>query len=195
MGALVDLTGQKSLRLTVLERLVNNKHKKALWKCLCECGTITVVLSNSFRRATTRSCGCLKRESAAIAGRSNIGNKYTWKHGHSKHSSGKKQSASYNSWLAAKQRCLDPNQKDYPNYGGANPPVTICDRWKDSFENFLADMGERPAGTTLGRLDDRGNYEPGNCAWQTSAEQANNRRPDRKYANQFTVQTAEQIAA
>jgi hypothetical protein len=192
MGALVDLTGQKSFRLTVLERLGNNKHKKAVWKCLCECGTITVVVSNHFRRGTTRSCGCLKQEQMAERSR---------KHGHSRHGSGKKQSPSYGSWRAMRQRCLDLNRKDYSSYGGANPPVTVCDRWRDSFENFLQDMGERPAGTTLGRLGDVGNYEPGNVAWMSSKEQQQNWRFDRnmgickKTVEQTAEQTAEQIAA
>jgi hypothetical protein len=90
------------------------------------------------------------------------------------------------------QRCLNPNVPSYLRYGGVG--VTVCDRWL-SFKNFLEDMGPRPLDTTLGRYGDVGLYEKSNCAWQNSAEQVANRRPDRKYCNQWTAKKAEQIAA
>jgi hypothetical protein len=77
---------------------------------------------------------------------------------------------------------LDPEAKRWDSYGGANPPVTICDRWLDQkhgFNNFLADLGERRKGTTLGRFGDVGNYEPSNVAWMTPMQQRQNWRPDR----------------
>jgi hypothetical protein len=81
------------------------------------------------------------------------------------------------------ERCTNPNHVRFEKYGGADPPVTVCDRWRGEhgFENFLADMGSRPAGKTLDRYPDpAGNYEPGNCRWATLKEQANNHRPERK---------------
>jgi hypothetical protein len=87
------------------------------------------------------------------------------------------QRLAYKSWTAMKSRCLNPNSNAYKYYGGSG--VRICDRWldaEDGFENFLADVGERPPGTTLGRFGDTGNYEPGNCSWQTSGEQGSERR-------------------
>jgi hypothetical protein len=91
-----------------------------------------------------------------------------------------------------KSRCTNPNAEKYPKYGGAG--VLICDRWLNSFENFLADMGERPHGTSQGRFGDVGNYEVGNVSWQTWAEQVANRRPDRNVGG-GKKKSIQQIAA
>jgi hypothetical protein len=82
----------------------------------------------------------------------------------------------YSSWQAMKARCSNPNDKYWNNYGGANPPVTVCPRWRNSFENFLEDLGVKPDNTTLSRFGDIGNYEPGNVSWATPAEQAKEAR-------------------
>jgi hypothetical protein len=169
---MIDLTNSRFGRLVVLSRAGShrppNGHTRAVWLCCCDCGTTKTVLAEKLKSGNTRSCGCLSRELSAIRATEK---NYSFKHGRSR-------SPIYNSWQSVKQRCLDPNAINYPSYGGTNPPVTICDRWL-SFENFSADLGERPLGTTLGRKMDVGNYEPGNVAWQTSAEQVANRRRDR----------------
>lgn len=95
------------------------------------------------------------------------------KHGHSV---GEKPSTTYNSWAAMKQRCYDPKRSNYAYYGGRG--IKVCDQWINSFDQFLADMGERPEGKTLDRIDVNGNYEPSNCRWVTAKEQTSNRRGD-----------------
>lgn len=97
--------------------------------------------------------------------------KPTIKHGHCKR--GVPRTATYKAWCDMKSRCLNPNRQDFHYYGGRD--IKVCDRWL-SFENFLADMGERPDGLTLERLNNNGNYEPSNCRWATWSEQNQNKR-------------------
>ncbi len=134
---ITDLTGRRFERLVVVERVESTKRGQARWSCVCDCGTTShVVRGSHLTQNLVKSCRCL------LGGRT---------HGQSgNHYQGRKASPEYVVWNAMKRRSLNPNEPRYSSYGGANPPVTICDRWKESFENFLADLGERPAGTTLG---------------------------------------------
>lgn len=157
--------GQKYARLAVEEELPGRVHGKRVFQCRCDCGGFVKVPAGDLRSGHTKSCGCLKRETSAINGHNNR------KHGHYRQGRG---SRTYESWGAMKQRCLNPNHHAYASYGGRG--ITVCDRWCDSFENFLADMGERPVGKTLERLDNEAGYTPENCCWATQAEQSQNRR-------------------
>jgi hypothetical protein len=131
------------------------------WICICDCGNWTIVQIGNLFTGNTKSCGCLRKTWGMV-------NNIT--HGHS---AGGKPSRTYRSWCEMIARCSSPHRKDWLNYGGRG--ITVCERWSD-FANFLEDMGERPDGKTLNRVDNNVGYEPGNCAWATWFEQNQNRR-------------------
>lgn len=172
----IDETGKKYGRLRVLHCLSG---KPAKWKCMCICGNTKVTTGTNLRRGATRSCGCLRRESARIVGLSNT------THGHSKKVVIPKE---FSSWRAMLRRCLAPNCHAYPRYGGAVPPVKVCKRWM-KFCNFLKDMGIRPEGTSLGRLKGLGNYGKSNCAWMTRKEQGIEQRKKRRIEHGMDFRT------
>ena len=148
-----DVSGQSFGRLNA-HWPVGRKGGIVIWLCSCLCGRLRLIHGSSLRSGASRSCRC-----AQIV------------HGHSKRDA---HTATYRSWRALIARCTNPNHSRWHRYGGSG--VSVCDRWRSSFQNFLADLGERPAGKTLGRFNDSGNYEPGNVAWMTSREQDFNRK-------------------
>jgi len=154
VSASPDLTGRQFGRLLVLCGLpaIAGRLRVA---CACECGSIKVIRAENLLGGHTRSCGCRQ-----ILRRTH----------------GRSSTALYRVWASMIARCRNPNTESYALYGARG--IRVCDRW-NRFEAFLADMGERPVGTTLDRIDPNGNYEAGNCRWVTRKEQALNRRNSR----------------
>ncbi len=161
MGRLIDLAGQKFSRLVVIQRVKNDKHHNAQWLCRCNCGKKTIIRGYCLKNGCTKSCGCLRKEFARQ-------NNYL--HGHSMNGT---RSKTYTVWEQMRQRCNDSNASNYKNYGGRG--IKVYQRWR-SFENFLEDMGERPPGLTLDRIDNNGDYCKENCKWSTHKEQQRNMR-------------------
>jgi len=155
-----DLTGRKFGRLTVLRDAGRIKKRHVIWECLCDCGQKTMVITGRLKSGCTRSCGCYQRDRARET---------QLKHGHSLN----KPSSTYQSWRGMKERCLNPKNKAFRWYGKEG--IKVCERWLN-FENFLADMGERPKGTSLDRIDSSGDYRKENCRWILSTKQQTNTR-------------------
>jgi hypothetical protein len=145
-------------------RLIGRKKIK-MAECLCECGNKVITRFQYYKSNHTKSCGCLK---SFFISEVNV------KHSHSSNNGVKKTSREYNSWGSMKNRCYNPKNNRWNSYGGRG--IKVCDRWLNSFENFLEDMGERPNGCSIDRIDPNGNYEPNNCRWATSKEQGKNKR-------------------
>ena len=154
-----DLTGKVFGQLTVLNRTDNAEDGHSRWVCLCSCGKETIVQSNNLK-SKTQSCGCLIVERVSTLNLTH----------------GKTKTKEFKTWDSMKQRCGNPKSDSYKDYGGRG--IKVCERWINSFENFLADMGQAPAKHfSIDRKDTNGNYEPSNCRWATAKEQRANQRP------------------
>ena len=183
MKKIKDLTGLKFGFLTVLEKTEKRVGGSVIWKCICDCGNTTEVSSGNLHSEHTKSCGCHKSK---VSSETCI-ETFT-KHGHGKLGNISK---TYSTWLHMLDRCNNSKNDSYKNYGGRG--IKICERWYD-FAVFLEDMGERPTGKTLDRIDVNGNYEPSNCRWATIQEQHNNKRGNRKFNYNGETLTISQLA-
>ena len=159
MPKFIDLAGMKFNRWTVIEK-VGKEAQGIVWMCRCDCGTEKTVSGGNLRSGLSKSCGCWNLEQVRSAK----------KHGMSK-------SPEFKVWKLMRNRCNNTDSPDYPRWGGRG--IRVCPRWDASFSDFYADMGPRPDGTSIERMDNNGNYDPGNCKWATDEEQAHNKRNNR----------------
>jgi hypothetical protein len=154
----LSLAGQRFGRLVAVKRVGYAHSGHATWLCQCDCGESNVVSTNPLRRGLTRSCGCLQREKASLSGKSrgkfNLPSTKT--HGEGSNDS---YTPEYTCWKNVKERCLNPRVPEWKYYGGRS--IEVCDRWLNSYENFLADMGRRPSPRhSIDRIDNDGPYTP-----------------------------------
>jgi hypothetical protein len=169
MGRAKDRTGIRYGRLTAVQQEgIHKRSGNAQWLCECDCGGTKIVRSSSLQSGNTRSCGCLGDETRSVNGKDRT------LHGYSKTADGRP-SIEYIAWSSAKYRCHCPTNPKFEQYGGRG--ITMCDEWRNDFQAFYDHIGPKPSPElSLDRIDNDGNYEPGNVRWATASEQRYNQR-------------------
>jgi hypothetical protein len=162
-----DMTGLRFGRL-VAKSYVDTVHSQARWLCVCDCGTEKTISGNALRMGNTQSCGCFHKEQM-------LAQPPRLRHGHAREG----QSSTYKCWTNMRSRCTNPKVKQYKDWGGRG--IKVCERWL-VFDNFLADMGEKPKGMQIDRIDNDGDYKPSNCRWVTPKENSATRRRKSKWS-------------
>lgn len=161
-GKIKDLTGVRFGRLVVLSKTNERVHRHVVWRCKCDCGNECTIPSSSLTSGRTQSCGCLLQEARGVSRITH-------------HMSNEK---IYAVWQGMRKRCFSTYHKNYESYGGRG--ITVCQEWNESFEAFYDYVSQLPhfgeKGYSLDRINNDGNYEPGNVRWATAKVQANNRR-------------------
>lgn len=163
----LQLAGKRFGRLIVVS-CAGSDGIQTLWNCLCDCGNTHVVKCRHLINTNVRSCGCLQLETIKAVGKANT------RHGECKPIP----TVEYISYKSMLNRCYNVNDPNYRNYGARG--ISVCNRWRKSYPNFLADMGRKPSlKHSLDRINNNGNYKPSNCRWATSVEQNRNQRDNR----------------
>lgn len=151
--------GDRVGRLIIIKSAISSNYQKR-WFCRCDCGSTKIIRDDALASKRVRSCGCYRREMVGNASRTH----------------GRSRSSVYRSWIAMRSRCNNPSHAFYKNYGGRG--IQVCKRWlgEGGFSRFLRDMGEKPMGKSLDRINNNRGYSPSNCRWATQKQQMNNMR-------------------
>lgn len=176
-----DLVGKRFSRLSVLSRhAINSPSNKVRWVCDCDCGTTTLVTTQALIGGNTKSCGCMRVDVSRLNGQRRTTHGLTG-------------TSEYKAWQSMRDRCYNRKCDQYKNYGARG--IQVCQRWLDSFENFLEDMGPKPdPSLSIDRENNDGNYEPNNCRWASATEQNSNKRTNRKFIVDGVERTLTELA-